>query len=188
MIAKMTERGYFFSDGAMNFFLDIEAIRRKMFYKANMLDGFGCGSSSSVGEDVEERRRRNGMNLLKNAWAIGIAGALSLVVSPARSWAADAPPLAVTVTATIQSTANLSVERDPGNSDDVGTPTSIVFNRLDSGDGQADGNTGFMYAPWRSKVNKNYHLIRMFSNGATLRDSRPRGLRWTATMWLGVIW
>ena len=105
------------------------------------------------------------MNALKNAWAIGIAGVLSLAIFPARSWGLTETK-DVTVTATIDAVATLKVERD-GSSSVRGAAggTNILFDKLDSNDGQADGNANFMYAPYRSEVDKNWHLLRMVANG-----------------------
>lgn len=106
------------------------------------------------------------MNVLKKAWAVGIAGALLLVVSPALSWASTAF-VDVPVSVTIPITATLKVERD-GTSSLRGAVngTNILFDKLDSNDGQPDGNADFMYAPYRSEVNKNWHILRIFGNGA----------------------
>ena len=105
------------------------------------------------------------MNVLRKAG--GLAGAFALVVSPTIAWAASATTIpTITVTATIATTASISTDRD-GNSDSVGTKDSILFDRLDINDGQVDGNPDFMYAPYRSKVGKNYHILRMFGNGGT---------------------
>ena len=105
------------------------------------------------------------MNVLKKAWAVGIAGALLLVISPAVSWAAQQTTAAIPVTASIPVIATVEVVRDPANSVPRFSAMQIVFDRLDINDGQPDGNAGFMYAPYRSEVNKNWHLLQIFGNG-----------------------
>ena len=106
------------------------------------------------------------MNVAKKAWAVGIMGALLLAGSPSLSWAASQTTPPIVVTANVPVVASLSVEKDPNTSVVRFSPLQIVFDRLDINDGQADGNAGFMYAPYRSEVNKNWHILRIFGNGA----------------------
>ena len=107
------------------------------------------------------------MNALRTASATGLAVVLALIGTPVRSWAASNTTAPLSVSATVDTHADISVVRD-GNSVSRGTITSLLFDRLDLSDpGVTNPNASFMYAPYRSEVGKNWHVLNLFANGAT---------------------
>ena len=105
------------------------------------------------------------MSLLRRFGAVGIAGALSLAVSPALSWAA-VDTQGMTLDATVSPRADLSSIRD-ANSVVRGTATNVLFDKYDDVD-MPGGSGAFMYAPYRSEVGKNWNLLRIDENGASM--------------------
>ena len=73
----------------------------------------------------------------------------------------------VTVSADLPQRAELDIIRDLNSvgREDAGT---VVFDKTDDTDGQANGDSNFMYAPYRSEVRKNWHLAKILSNGKKL--------------------
>lgn len=73
----------------------------------------------------------------------------------------------LTLDAEIPVTTTASVDRDAG-SVTRGTPATILFDRLDSADPGVSGPSATtLYAPYRSEVGKNWHVLKLFGNTAT---------------------
>ncbi|MBI3322037.1 MAG: hypothetical protein HYZ91_07215 [Candidatus Omnitrophica bacterium] len=99
-----------------------------------------------------------------------VIASIALVSSPALVLAETAPPVSATVSATILSRSTLSLVRDT-NSVTRFSPSQVVFDRYDDQDDLPEidnPNAGFMYAPYRSESEKNWHLTKIFTNGSSL--------------------
>ena len=74
-----------------------------------------------------------------------------------------------TVSATVPSIATMTLGTD-ANSVTASrfSPGQIVFDRLDSQDGQATPDPNLMYAPYRSEAGKNWHVVSINSTDPTL--------------------
>ncbi|MBI2093652.1 MAG: hypothetical protein HYT88_02900 [Candidatus Omnitrophica bacterium] len=106
------------------------------------------------------------MSTSKMAIGMALATAVGLTATPA-VWAATSTTTA-NVTATVTTRATATLKRDT-NSATRGTATSIVFDRFDDQDpGVTSPNGGFMYAPYRSETNKNWHIIDILANGTSM--------------------
>lgn len=103
---------------------------------------------------------------MKTLTVITAAVFLMLAVCAGSAFAGTSTATA-TVSVDIPGLTSVSLTRDTG-SVTRGTATQIVFDRLDSADGQVDGNAGFMYAPYRSETGKNWHIASVVANGATM--------------------
>jgi len=89
------------------------------------------------------------------------------VCLPANLWAAQDTAVAQ-VSATIPTAARITLARDI-NSVTRGSAANIVFDRTDDNDpGVTDPNPGFMYAPYRSEVGKNWHIASLVANGTSM--------------------
>lgn len=95
-----------------------------------------------------------------------MAAILLLVFATVTAAFAGTSTATATVSATITSITSVALTRDT-NSVTRGTATQIVFDRLDSVD-MPGGDAGFMYAPYRSETNKNWHLAAIVANGSTM--------------------
>ena len=73
----------------------------------------------------------------------------------------------VAVSAIMPLRAEMAIVRDAG-SVGRGSAGTVVFDKYDDKDGQADGNPLFMYAPYRSEAGKNWHLVSLIANGSTM--------------------
>ena len=91
-----------------------------------------------------------------------------LVAAATRSWAANTVTAGATVLATVPSIATMTLQRDP-NSVTRFSAGEVVFDRLDSQDpGVTNPDPNLMYAPYRSEVGKNWHVVRIQSTDPTL--------------------
>ena len=114
------------------------------------------------------------MNTLRAASAAVLAVALALIGAPARSWAAT-NTVGATVSATVDTVATIAAARD-SNSVTRFSATQVVFDRLDLSDPGVTGpNANFMYAPYRSEVGKNWHVLNLVANGTTTSLSADVG-------------
>jgi len=88
-------------------------------------------------------------------------GIFFLWLEPA--WVATATDTA-TVRASISRTVDIELDTDDNS---VATNArTIIFDKLDSDD-MSNGNSGYMYAPYRSRTGKNWHVAVILANGST---------------------
>jgi hypothetical protein len=80
---------------------------------------------------------------------------------------AEALSVSASVSVTIRSITSIALSRDD-NSVTRGRKDLIVFDRLDSDDGQANGNPSLMYAPYRSEGGLNWHILEIIANGRNM--------------------
>lgn len=100
------------------------------------------------------------------ARAILTIASVILAWSPASAWA-ETSTATTAVSANVPARASLALTRD-SNSVTRFSASQLVFDRYDDQDGQTDGNSGFMYAPYRSETGKNWHVTDMIANGSTM--------------------
>lgn len=96
---------------------------------------------------------------------LGLAMVLLYATGTTPAWAATAT---ATVTATVPSRAEITLQKDTKSSVARFAANQIVFDRPDDQDGQNDGSASFMYAPYRSETNKNWHVARINANGSSM--------------------
>lgn len=107
------------------------------------------------------------MKTFGQALKVGLVLSLVTMSSPITAFALTSTA-STTVSANVAARASVTLERD-SNSVTRFTATQVTFDRYDDQDpGVTQPNSGFMYAPYRSEVGKNWHLARMFSNGTTM--------------------
>lgn len=95
-----------------------------------------------------------------------IMGMLFLLLVCAPQTFAETSTATATVTASVPSVTLVSLARDT-NSASRGSAVQILFDKLDSAD-MSGGNDGYMYAPYRSETNMNWHIAQVVANGATM--------------------
>lgn len=109
------------------------------------------------------------MGALRRGLVVGlVVGVIAALVPSSPSWALT-DTVDVGVSATVPLRAEISIIRD-ANSVTRGTATGVpvVFDRYDDQDGQTDGSAFFMYAPYRSETNQNWHLANIVANGSSM--------------------
>ena len=101
---------------------------------------------------------------------LAVSGIVSLGLGvPAQPAMSATVTATATVSATLTSRTTLSLQRDTTSSVTRFSASQVVFDRYDDQDpGVTNPNSGFMYAPYRSEVLKNWHIARIFSNGTTM--------------------
>ena len=98
---------------------------------------------------------------------LGLAMIMAYTTGVNPVWAGTATATA-TVSVTITAVTEMSLTRD-NNSAGRGSSSLIVFDKLDSQDCGANGNSSFMYAPYRcGEQGKNWHLLSINANGTSL--------------------
>lgn len=103
---------------------------------------------------------------IRTAWLGAVLLVAGFGVVPAV--VAETDTATVTVTATVPSRVNLAITR-AANSSTRGSADQILFDLLDSEDaGVTNPNAGFMYAPYRSEIGKNWHLANIQANGSSM--------------------
>ena len=95
---------------------------------------------------------------------MAIAFLFALCIKP--SWAATDTATA-TISATITPVTDVTLIRDD-NSVTRGSATQVVFNRTDAVDLGSSGSPAFMYAPYRSETQKNWHVAQIIANGSNM--------------------
>lgn len=95
--------------------------------------------------------------------ASGVAAGSVMGSLPA--WGATSAATATT-SATVTQRADITLARDSG-SVSRGSASQILFDRYDDQD-VTDGSGSFMYAPYRSETGGNWHVAKMFANGASM--------------------
>lgn len=86
-------------------------------------------------------------------------------LTSASSWALS-DTASVTVSADLPQRAEVDMIRDV-NSVGRGSTQTVLFDKTDDKD-QPDGDSNFMYAPYRSETGKNWHLAKITSNGTKM--------------------
>lgn len=116
-------------------------------------------------ENVMRVRRRHAYGGAVARTTLTIASVI-LAWSPASAWAATSTAT-TTVSASVTARASLALTRD-ANSVTRFSASQLTFDRYDDQDGQTNGSSGFMYAPYRSETGKNWHVTDMIANGSTM--------------------
>lgn len=92
---------------------------------------------------------------------------LGVLVLPSLCWAAESFAEA-TISATIPVVATISLARD-ANSVIRGSTSQVLFDRRDDLDPDVpEPNAGYMYAPYRSETNMNWHIANIIASGSSM--------------------
>ena len=99
------------------------------------------------------------------AATFALAIAIAAMTGARPVWAGSAT---ATVSATVPARSDISLIKD-SNSVTRFSAGEIRFDRTDDQDpGVSSPSAGFMYAPYRSEINKNWHLASIIANGSSL--------------------